>query len=237
VRFTDTTGYFVSEATVYRLLKAHDLITSPAFIVMKAASEFTDKTARPNEMWQTDFTYLKVIGWGWMYLSTILDDFSRYIIAWKLCTTMKAEDVTATLELALEASGCDQAHVRHKPRLLSDNGSSYIAGDLADWLGDRKMTHVRGAPYHPQTQGKIERWHQTLKNRILLEHYYLPGDLEAQVEAFVEHYNHHRYHESLDNLTPADVYFGRAAAILAERARIKRQTMQHRRLQHRKLAA
>ena len=159
VRFTDTTGYFVSEATVYRLLKAHDLITSPAFIVMKAASEFTDKTARPNEMWQTDFTYLKVIGWGWMYLSTILDDFSRYIIAWKLCTTMKAEDVTATLELALEASGCDQAHVRHKPRLLSDNGSSYIAGDLADWLGDRKMTHVRGAPYHPQTQGKIERWH------------------------------------------------------------------------------
>jgi len=131
VRFTDTTGYFVSEATVYRLLKAHDLITSPAFIVMKAASEFTDKTARPNEMWQTDFTYLKVIGWGWMYLSTILDDFSRYIIAWKLCTTMKAEDVTATLELALEASGCDQAHVRHKPRLLSDNGSSYIAGDLA----------------------------------------------------------------------------------------------------------
>jgi putative transposase len=237
VRFTDTTGYFVSEASVYRLLKAHDLITSPAFIVMKAANEFTNKTTRPNEMWQTDFTYLKVIGWGWMYLSTILDDFSRYIIAWKLCTTMKAEDVTATLELALEASGCDQAHVRHKPRLLSDNGSSYIAGDLADWLGDRKITHVRGAPYHPQTQGKIERWHQTLKNRILLENYYLPGDLEAQVETFVEHYNHHRYHESLDNLTPADVCFGRAASILAQRARIKRHTIQHRRLQHRKLAA
>ncbi len=150
---------------------------------------------------------------------------------------MKAEDVTATLELALEASGCDQAHVLHKPRLLSDNGSSYIAGDLADWLADRKMTHVRGAPYHPQTQGKIERWHQTLKNRILLENYYLPGDLEAQVEAFVHDYNHHRYHESLDNLTPADVYFGRAAGILAERARIKRKTIQHRRLQHRKLAA
>lgn len=237
VRFTDTAGYFVSEATVYRLLKAHDLITSPAFIVMKAASEFTDKTTRPNEMWQTDFTYLKIIGWGWMYLSTILDDYSRYIIAWKLCTTMKAEDVMATLELALEASGCDQAHVLHKPRLLSDNGSSYIAGELADWLDDRKMAHVRGAPYHPQTQGKIERWHQTLKNRILLENYYLPGDLEAQVETFIDHYNHDRYHESLDNLTPADVYFGRAASLLAERARIKRQTIHHRRLQHRKLAA
>jgi putative transposase len=145
--------------------------------------------------------------------------------------------VTETLELALAASGCDQAHVRHKPRLLSDNGSSYISEDLAKWLGRQDMKHVRGAPYHPQTQGKIERWHQTLKNRILLEHYFLPGDLEAQIGTFIEHYNHHRYHESLENLTPADVYFGRATDILAERARIKRQTIEHRRLQHRKIAA
>ncbi len=94
VRFTDTESYFVSEASVYRLLKAHDLITSPAFIVIKAADEFKDKTTAPNQLWQTDFTYLKVIGWGWFYLSTILDDLSRYIIAWKLCTTMKAEDAT-----------------------------------------------------------------------------------------------------------------------------------------------
>ncbi len=178
-----------------------------------------------------------MIGWGWFYLSTILDDFSRYIIAWKLCTTMKAEDVTATLELALKASGCDQATVNHKPRLLSDNGSSYIAGDLADWLEDRNMKHIRGAPYHPQTQGKIERWHQTLKNRILLENYYLPGDLEAQIEAFVEHYNHRRYHESLKNITPADAYFGRGQTILLERERIKRKTIENRRLQHRNAVA
>ena len=109
VRFTDTRRYFVSEASVYRLLKAHDLITSPAFIVIKAANEFKDKTSAANQLWQTDFTYFKVIGWGWFYLSTILDDYSRYIIAWKLCTTMKAGDVTETLELALQASGCDQA--------------------------------------------------------------------------------------------------------------------------------
>ncbi len=161
-------------------LKAHDLITSPAFIVIKAADSFKDQTTAPNQLWQTDFTYLKVIGWGWFYLSTILDDYSRYIIAWKLCTTMKAGDVTDTLKLALKASGCDRARVNHKPRLLSDNGSSYISGDLAEWLDKRRMKHVRGAPYHPQTQGKIERWHQTLKNRILLENYYLPGALEAQ---------------------------------------------------------
>ena len=194
--------------------------------MIKAAGEFKDKTVRPNQLWQTDFTYLKVIGWGWFYLSTILDDFSRYIIAWKLCTTMRTEDVTDTLELALKASGCDQAKVVHKPRLLSDNGSSYISGDLAEWLDDQSMEHVRGAPYHPQTQGKIERWHQTLKNRILLENYYLPGDLEAQIGAFGEHYNHRRDHESWNNLTPADVYFGRGQAILLERE--KDQTKDHR---------
>jgi len=237
VRFTDTESYFVSEASVYRVLKAHDLITSPAFIVIKAASEFKDKTTAINQLWQTDFTYLKVIGWGWFYLSTILDDYSRYIIAWKLCTNMKAEDVTDTLELALQASGCDQVHVAHKPRLLSDNGSSYVSSELADWLDDKGMDHVRGAPYHPQTQGKIERWHQTLKNRILLEKYFLPGDLKHQIEAFVDHYNHQRYHESLNNVTPSDVYFGRAQAILNKRERIKRKTLETRRLQHRKFAA
>jgi len=237
VRFTDTRGYFVSEASVYRLLKAHDLITSPAFVVIKAAAEFRDKTTAPNQLWQTDFTYLKVIGWGWFYLSTILDDYSRYAIAWKLCTTMRASDVTDTLSLALQASGCDKAEVIHKPRLLSDNGSSYIAGDLADWLEERGMRHIRGAPNHPQTQGKIERWHQTLKNRILLENYFLPGDLERQIGAFVEHYNHHRYHESLGNLTPADVYFGRDQAIIERRRRIKQDTMRKRRLAHTRQAA
>jgi len=237
VRFTDEEKYFVSEASVYRLLKAHDLIASPAYIVIKAAEEFKDKTTAPNQLWQTDFTYLKITGWGWYYLSTVLDDFSRFIVAWKLCATMKAQDVTATLDLALAASGLDQMTVVHRPRLLSDNGASYVAEDLAQWLDQQKMEHVRSAPYHPQTQGKIERWHQTLKNRILLEHYYRPGDLERQVAAFVAQYNHARHHESLANLTPADVYFGRAETILLERERIKRQTIANRRLQHQLHAA
>ena len=124
VRFTDQQRYFVSEATVYRLLKAHDLITSPDYVVIKAADQFHTRTTRPNEMWQTDFTYFKIIRWSWMYLSTVLDDYSRYTIASKLCSTMRAEDVTDTLDLALAASGCDQAHVHHRPRLLSDNGPS-----------------------------------------------------------------------------------------------------------------
>src|SRR5262249_30555518 len=163
--------------------------------------------------WQTDFTYRKITGWGWDYLSTVLDDFSRFIVAWKLCATMKAQDVTATLDLALAASGLDHVTVVHRPRVLSDNGSPPVSAALDAWLDTQNIAHVRGAPYHPQTQGKIERWHQTLKNRILLEHYYLPGDLERQVAAFIDHYNQARYHESLGNLTPADVYFGRAETI------------------------
>ncbi len=151
VKYTDETQYFVSESSIYRILKAEDLVTAPAQIVMKAANEFRDEITRLNELWQVDFTYLKVLGWGWFYLSAILDDYSRYIIAWQLCMTMKAENVTATLDLALEASGCDCATVVAKPRLLSDNGASYIAGDLADYPDEKGMNHVRGAPYHPQT--------------------------------------------------------------------------------------
>ena len=237
VRFTDEKRYFVSEASVYRLLKSQDLITSPAYIVIKAADEFREKTTAPNQLWQTDFTYLKINGWGWYYLSTILDDYSRYIVAWKLCVTMKAQDVTDTLDLALAKSGLDQVNVGHRPRLLSDNGASYISGDLAEWLDDKKIEHIRGAPYHPQTQGKIERWHQTLKNRILLNNYYLPRELEEQISVFVENYNNKRLHESLNNLTPADVYFGRGQAILEERERIKKLTIQNRRLQHQLKAA
>jgi hypothetical protein len=122
---------------------------------------------------------------------------------------MKAGDVTDTLELALQASGCDNATVMHKPRLLSQT-MVQLHLRRTGRLAPAGMDHVRGAPYHPQTQGKIERWHQTLKNRILLENYFLPGALETQIDAFVDHYNHRRYHESLGNLTPADVYFGRA---------------------------
>ena len=126
VRFTDTEKHFVSEASVYRLLKA--------FHPHEGGRRVQGQTTAPNQLWQTDFTYLKVIGWGWFYLSTVPDDFSRFIVAWKLCTTMKAEDVTDTLDLASKASGLSQAKVVHRPRLLSDNGSSYISAHLAKWL-------------------------------------------------------------------------------------------------------
>src|SRR5260221_2028079 len=173
VSFVDRQQYFVSEASVYRLLKAHDLITSPAFILMKAADSFAHPTTASNQLWQTDFTYLRVIGWGWFYLSTVLDDLSRYFLAWTLCTTRTATDVSDTLAMALRNSGLGRVRVRHRPRLLSDNGPSYLSAQLDSWLAEHGMTHTRGKPYHPMTQGKIERYHRSLKNQILLENYYL----------------------------------------------------------------
>jgi transposase InsO family protein len=227
-RYTDEKRYFVSESSVYRILKAADLITSPAYILMSASEKFQDPTTRVHEMWQTDFTYFRIVNWGWYYLSTVLDDFSRYIIAWKLSATMGATDVTETLDQALAITGVDQARVKHRPRLLSDNGSAYVSGELRKYLGDRRMAHTRGAPYHPQTQGKIERYHRTMKNVVKLQHYYFPWELEAALRDFVAYYNNERYHESLDNVTPADVYFWRQSAVLTKRDKIKRLTMTRR---------
>jgi len=223
VRFTDERRYFISEATAYRILKAHDLVTSPAWIVMKAADRFEQPTTAINQLWQTDFTYLKVTGWGWYYLSTVMDDFSRYILAWRLCQTMNARDVSATLKDALKVAGLAK---KQRPKLLSDNGPCYISAELQDWLKHHGLSHTRGKPYHPMTQGKIERWHRSLKNRILLEHYYLPGELERQINEFVNHYNERRYHESLNNLTPQDVWLGRGRSILDHRRKIKEETLQ-----------
>ena len=126
----------------------------------------------------------------------------------------------------------NQVKVQHRPRLLSDNGPCYVSAELADYLKENGMSHTRGRPYHPQTQGKIERWHRSMKNQLLLNHYYLPGELEEQLRGFVHYYNHDRYHESIDNLTPADVYYGRGEAIVNQRKRIKQNTIALRRKNH-----
>ena len=226
---TDSYGYYLSESSVYRILKAYDLITSPAYIVISAADTFKQPTKEVHELWQTDFSYFRIVGWGWYYLSTVMDDYSGFILAWKLTNTMNADDVMATLDIARERTGIDQVHVQHRPRLLSDNGPCYLSRDLKAYLEEHGMTHTRGARYHPQTQGKIERYHRSIKNVINLQNYYLPGELEREIERFVEYYNNHRYHESLDNLTPADVYCGRRRERLNVRDIIKRETMKLRR--------
>ena len=198
----DRGGHFLSESSVYRILKAYDLIPSQAFVVLSAAKTFAHPTHRPNELWQTDFTYLRVVGWGWYYLSTVLDAYSRYILAWTLRSSMQAPDVMKTLDLARAAAGVDHVSVAYRPRLLSDNGPCYISEQLATYLGTHGRPHTCCAPSHPMTQGKIERYHRSMKNVVKLECYYSPWEVERAVAHFVEDYNHRRYHEALQNVTP-----------------------------------
>jgi putative transposase len=145
---------------------------------------------------------------------------------------MGATDVTETLDQALAVTGVEQVRVKHRPRLLSDNGPAYVSSELRKYLGERGMAHTRGAPYHPQTQGKIERYHRTMKNVVKLQHYFFPWELEAALRDFVAYYNNERYHESLDNVTPGDVYFGRQHEVLTERAKIKQLTMRKRKREY-----
>ena len=229
---TDNHNYYISESSVYRILKENGLITTPSFRVMSASDSFHDKTTAVNQMWQTDFTYFKIHGWGWYYLSTILDDYSRYIVTWKLCANMKAEDVTNTLDEALAKTDLLN---NNPPKLLSDNGSCYISHELAGYLEDKNMKHTRGRPLHPQTQGKIERYHRSMKNVVKLDNYFSPSQLERSLEEFVQYYNNERYHESINNLVPADVYFGQAERKLKQRKMIKNRTLKARKKQYQKL--
>ena len=223
---TDTHKRFISESSAYRILKAKGLITSPAFMLSHAADEYKDKTARVNEMWQTDFTYFKIAGWGWYYLSTILDDYSRFIISSKLCKTMKAADVRESMDDALRVTGLSKNQM---PKLLTDNGSCYVSSELNNFLADQKIPHIHGRVNHPQTQGKIERYHRSMKNVIKLDVYFTPEELERKIAEFVHYYNYKRYHESLNNVTPADFYYGRAAKIIERRRKIKEKTLKDRR--------
>jgi len=231
-RFIDDKAYFVSESSVYRILKGYDLIESPAFEVITAKNKYDNPTKRVNEMWQTDFTQFLVVDWGWYYLSTVLEDYSRYILAYKLSPTMNAQDAEDTLKIALAKAEIDKVKVYHKPRLLSDNGPAYHSADLAQFLKERRIDHIYGAPYHPMTQGKIERWHRSMKNVIKLQNYYSPSELERAIAEWAEYYNNQRYHESLENVTPADVYFGREKEIIKKRNKLKEQSLALRRQQY-----
>jgi len=222
----DKEGWFVSESTVYRILKSYNLITTPAYRLMEASNKFVNPTTAINELWQTDFTYFKIQGWGWYYLSTVMDDYSRYILSWELCSTMQATDAERTLQKAMQVAGLKK---NQRPRVLTDNGSAYVSKYLQQYFESQSIKHVRSAPLHPMTQGKIERYHRSMKNLLLLEHYYSPEELTARITGWVEYYNCSRYHESLDNLIPIDVFRGKKQQKLKEREIVKKQSIEKRR--------
>ena len=193
---------------------------------MEAADRYVNPTTAVNQLWQTDFTYFKIQGWGWYYLSTVLDDYSRFILSWQLCPSMQAIDAEASLQQALQVAGLSK---EQRPRVLTDNGSAYVSKYLKQYFQSQNIRHVRSAPHHPMTQGKIERYHRSMKNLLLLEHYYLPQELEQRIGEWVQYYNHHRYHESLDNCTPAQVYYNKREEKLKQREKIKQCSLTQRR--------
>lgn len=227
VTITDEHQLFISESSVYRILKKNGLIEACEHVFVQAADQFHTKTQFVHQMWQTDFTYFKIVGWGWYYLSTVIDDYSRYIVHHELCKTMLKEDVMRTVDRAINKAGLKK---QQAPKLLSDNGPCYIAHELKQYLADNhNIKQIHGAPLHPQTQGKIERYHRSMKNVVKLNNYFHPSQLSNAIDAWVNHYNNHRYHESLQNLTPADVYFGRGEKILEQRQILKQEALTERR--------
>ena len=224
---TDHLSLSVGESTVYRLLKREGLI-KPAEMQLLAGKEYQRKTSSPHQMWATDASYFRVRGWGYYYMVTVMDDYSRSILAWKLQQDMTADSLIQVVPLAVDVTGMAEVPLEDRTRLLSDNGSGYVSRAFRDYLNLVGIRHILAAPYHPQTNGKLERYHQSIKQEVNQVPYEVPSDLEVAIASFVDYYNNRRYHKALSNVTPDDVLNGRREGILINRREVKAQTLARR---------
>jgi len=229
LRLVDDEGWYVSESTVFRILKRKGLIKPAEVIGFKAGKEYHRKTKRPNELWATDCSHIKVFDWGWYYLVTVMDDYSRFILAWELKSDMAARSLVDVVQKAVDATGMTDIPVEDRTVLLSDNGAGYVSRQFGEYLRLAGLRHIVASPYHPQTNGKIERYHRSLKDEINQRPYDMPGELKEAIRTFIEYYNYRRYHEGLGNVTPYDVYTGRYLEIIRRRKEAKSKTLQERR--------
>ena len=224
---TDHLSLSVGESTVYRLLKREGLIKT-AEMQLLAGKEYQRKTSSPHQMWATDASYFRVRGWGYYYMVTVMDDYSRSILAWKLQQDMTADSLIQVVQLAVDVTGMAEVPLEDRTRLLSDNGSGYVSRAFRDYLNLVGIRHILAAPYHPQTNGKLERYHQSIKQEVNQVPYEVPSDLEVAIASFVDYYNNRRYHKALGNVTPDAVLNGRREGILINRREVKAQTLARR---------
>jgi len=231
---TDNAGFAVSESTVYRILRREGLVKRLE-VQLVAGKEYHTKTTLPHQMWATDASYFRVVGWGYYYLVTVMDDYSRFILAWRLQRDMSADSLIEVIQDAVDATGMTEVTVEDRTRLLSDNGAGYVSRAFQDYLHLVGIRHILAAPYHPQTNGKLERYHRTIKREVNQIPYEFPGQLERAITDFVDYYNHHRYHKALGNVTPADVLYGRKEEIMERRKEVQIQTINHRKDYNRSL--
>ena len=235
IKITDEEHFCVSPTTVYRLLKQHGLITPKPLTDLPAAKSWRHKTKHVDEIWQSDATHYFVVNWGFYKQITVQDDYSRNPIAWDVKADETAFSISEVFEKALE-NAKDLGHLKngHKPMLLSDNGPGFTSKVLAKYLNAHGIKHIFGAPYHPQTQGKIERFHRSIKSRVCLIVYCNPDALKQGVDAAIHNYAR-TPHTALKNVSPRDVYAGRKEEILKKRAEKKILTMERRRLYNKAL--
>jgi putative transposase len=225
---TDNAGFALSESTVYRILRREGLVKRQETQI-SAANEYHTRTTRSHQMWATDASYFRVVGWGYYYLVTVMDDYSRFILSWKLQKDMSANSLIEVIQEAVDATGMTEVPVEDRTRLLSDNGAGYVCRAFRDYLHLVGIRHILAAPFHPQTNGKVERYHQSIKREVNQVPYELPSQLEQAIADFVEYYNCRRYHKALGNVTPADVLYGRREEILKRRKEVQIQTINRRR--------
>jgi putative transposase len=225
---TDYEGFAVSESTVYRILRREGLVKRQE-VQLAADKEYHTKTTGPHQMWATDASYFKVAGWGYYYLVTVMDDYSRFILAWKLQKDMSANSLIEVVQDAVDATGMTDVPVEDRAKLLSDNGAGYVSRAFRDYLNLVGIGHILAAPFHPQTNGKVERYQQSLKREVNQLPYELPSQLEKAIADFVDYYNYRRYHKALRDVTPADVLYGRRERILERRKEVRIQTLNRRR--------
>ena len=159
-------------------------------------------------MWATDASYFKVSGWGYYYLVTVMDDYSRYILAWRLQRDMISDSLIEVVQEAVDKTGMTDVPIADRTRLLSDNGSGYVSLAFGDYLKLVGIKQILAAPFHPQTNGKIERFQQSVKQDVNQVPYEMPSDLDAAIAAFAGYYNYRRYHKALGNVTPAGALNG-----------------------------